>query len=123
LKNGDIKLQTMPEAIGDKKSPELRVQFRSEFLWGTGEIEAIYQVIELINKCAIISSCRVSRADPCVDLALNIPEIDLKLQLVSRIRKRRDYFSGKYLDGMNDDGYTFGVKGMCHYRIYDKVLE
>ncbi|MFC2066512.1 hypothetical protein ACFLUO_05575 [Chloroflexota bacterium] len=123
LKNGDIELQIMPDARGGKPSPELRVVFRSEFLWREGEVNAYNKVIDYVNQWADIEYCQSSRVDPCVDLAMPYPDIDVKNQVVSRIRKKGLYHGGEFFNAMNDEGMTFGRKGMYHIRLYDKLRQ
>lgn len=122
LQNSDIILWMMPEARGGKPSPEIRVKFLSSFLWGSGEINAINRVIEYINQFAGIVYVRVSRADPCVDLMVSMPEIDLTKQFSSRLRKKVVYIDG-FVSSSEYEGYSAGIDGIGHYRIYDKVKQ
>jgi hypothetical protein len=122
LKNGDIELQIMPEARGGKPSPELRVIFRSPYLWRIGEIPAYNEVIEFLNEWFYLEYCRVSRADLCVDMLTPLPEIDRKNQVVSVLKKRDVYYGGDFQQGYRNTGYQFGHGGIA-CRFYDKVYE
>jgi len=122
LKNGDIELQIMPDARGGKPSPELRVIFRSSFLWQSGEVRAYNKVIELVNKVASIAYCRVSRADLCVDKVMPLPEINRKAQVVSLLREKDLFYGSDFQRGQRETGYQFGRGGMS-CRFYDKAYE
>jgi len=122
LKNGDIDLQIMPDARGGKPSPELRVIFRSPFLWQSGEVQAYNKVVEFANKVASIAYCRVSRADLCVDKVMPLPEINRKAQVVSLLREKNLFYGGDFQRGQRETGYQFGRGGMA-CRFYDKAYE
>ena len=122
LKNGDIELQMMPDARGGSRSPEVRVVFRSAFLWEAGEDEAYDKVGRLVNELASIAYCRVSRADLCVDKVMPLPEIDRKAQVVTRLRERDSFYGGDFQSGQRGTGYQFGRGGMA-CRLYDKAYE
>ena len=122
LKNGDIELQIMPDARGGKPSPELRVIFRSPFLWQSGEVQAYKKVVEFVNNLASIVYCRVSRADLCVDKAMPLPEINRKKQVVSLLREKDLFYGSDFQRGQRETGYQFGRGGMS-CRFYDKTYE
>jgi len=122
LKNGDIELQLMPDARGGNRAPEVRVVFRSAFLWEAGEVEAYDKVGRLVNELASIAYCRVSRADLCVDKIMPLPEIDRKGQLVTRLRERDSFYGGDFQSGQRGTGYQFG-RGSMSCRLYDKAYE
>jgi hypothetical protein len=122
LKNGDIELQIMPEARGGKPSPELRVIFRSPYLWRVGEISAYNEVIEFLNEWFYLVYCKVSRADLCVDMLIPLPDIDRRNQVVSVLKKRDMYYGGDFQLGSRNTGYQFGHGGIA-CRFYDKVYE
>jgi len=122
LKNGDIDLQIMPDARGGKPSPELRVIFRSPFLWQSGEIQAYNKVVEFVNNVASIVYCRVSRADLCVDKVMPLTEINRKEQVVSLLREKDLFYGGDFQRGQRETGYQFGRGGMS-CRFYDKAYE
>ncbi len=122
LKNGDIELQLMPDARGGKPSPELRVVFRSPYLWRLGEVQAYNEVIEFLNQWAYLEYCNVSRADLCVDMVMPLPEINRKTQVVSLLREKDLYYGGDFQQGQRETGYQFGRGGIA-CRFYDKVYE
>jgi len=111
LKNGDIEVQIMPDARGGKPSPELRVVFRSSYLWRVGEIQAYNEVIG-----------KVSRADLCVDMVMPLPEIDRKTQVVSILREKDLFYGGDFQRGQRQTGFQFGRGGIA-CRLYDKAYE
>jgi len=122
LRNGDIDLQIMPDARGGKPSPELRVIFRSPFLWQWGEVQAYNKVIELVNIMASVAYCKVSRADLCVDRVMPLPEINRRKQVVSRLREKDLFYGGDFESGQRTTGYQFG-RGSIACRLYDKAYE
>jgi len=122
LKNGDIDLQIMPDARGGKPSPEIRVIFRSPFLWRSGEVQAYSKVVESVNNLASVVYCKVSRADLCVDKVMALPEINRKTQVVSRLREKDLFYGGDFERGQRETGYQFGRGGMS-CRFYDKAYE
>lgn len=122
LRNGDIDLQIMRDARGGKPSPELRVIFRSPFLWQAGEVQAYNKVIELVNGMASVVYCRVSRADLCVDRIMPLPEINRRKQVVSRLREKDLFYGGDFESGQRATGYQFG-RGNIACRLYDKAYE
>ena len=122
LRNGDIDLQIMPDARGGKPSPEIRVIFRSPFLWQWGEVQAYNKVIELVNIMASVAYCKVSRADLCVDRVMPLPEINRRTQVVSRLREKDLFYGGDFQSGQRETGYQFG-RGSIACRLYDKAYE
>ncbi|MFC1943437.1 hypothetical protein ACFLWO_02515 [Chloroflexota bacterium] len=122
LKNGDVDLQIMPNAQGGEPSPELRVVFRSSYLWQNGLIPAYNKIIYYLNEWAYITYCKVSRADLCVDKIMPLPEVNRKTQVVSRLREKDLFYGGDFQTGQLDTGYHFG-KGAISCRFYDKTYE
>jgi len=122
LKNGDIELQMMPDARSGSSSPELRVVFRSPYLWRDGDIQAYNEVIEFLNEWVFLEYCKVSRADLCVDRVMPLPEINRKTQVVSLLRERDIYYGGDYQSGQRETGFQFGRGGIT-CRFYDKAYE
>jgi len=122
LQNGDIQLQMMPDARGGKPSPELRVIFRSPYLWRVGEVGAYNEVVKFLNECAFLEYCKVSRADLCADRVMPLPEINRKTQVVSILREKDSYYGGDFQRGQRDTGFQFGRGGIA-CRLYDKAYE
>lgn len=123
LKNGDIELQIMPNAKGGKPSPELRVVFRSPYLWRVGEITAYNEVVKFFNEWTFLEYCQVSRADLCVDKVMPLPEINRKTQVVSLLREKDLFYGGDFMSGQRQTGFQFGKKGIMVCRLYDKAYE
>ncbi len=122
LKNGDIELQIMPDARGGKPSPELRIVFRSPYLWRVGEVQAYNQIIEFLNEWVFLEYCNVSRADLCVDRVMPLPEINRKTQVVTLLRDKNLYYGGDFQHGQHETGYQFGRSSIA-CRFYDKAYE
>lgn len=122
LKNGDIEIQTMPDVRGGKPSPELRVIFRSPYLWCMGEVPAYNQVIEYLNQWCFIEYCNVSRVDMCVDMVMLLPAINRKNQVVTLLRDKSLFYGVDFQRGQRETGYQFG-RGNTACRFYDKTYE
>jgi hypothetical protein len=122
INNGDIEMQIMPDAKGGNPSPEIRVIFRSPYLWKLGDIQAYKEVIEFLNEWIYLEYCTVSRADLCVDKIMPLPDIKRKSQVVTRLRDKDIYYGGDYKRGIRNTGYHFGRGGIA-CRFYDKTYE
>ncbi|MFC2032054.1 hypothetical protein ACFLUS_01595 [Chloroflexota bacterium] len=122
LRNGDTELQIMPDARGGKPSPELRVVFRSSYLWRVGEIPAYNKVVEFLNQWTFLEYCKVSRADLCVDRIMPLPKINRKTQVVSLLREKDKFYGGDFQSGQRETGFQFGRGGIA-CRFYDKAYE
>jgi len=99
--------------------PEIFVEFRSRLLLG-GLTDAYLIIREWIEKWAVISSEKVSRADLTTDF-----QGDLRLDMdnvVMRCRKNDTNFESLHREGRRITGYTFG-SGELMLRIYDKTQE
>ena len=123
IKDGDIALQIMPNARGGKPSPELRVVFRSPYLWRVGEVPAYNEVVDFLNDWCFIEYCNVSRADLCVARVMPLPEINRKTQVVSVLREKDLFYGGDFQHGQRETGYQFGRSGTMVCRMYDKAFE
>jgi hypothetical protein len=122
INNGDIEIQIMPDAKGGNPSPEIRIIFRSPYLWRLGDIQAYKEVIEFLNEWIYLEYCTVSRADLCVDKIMPLPDINRKSQVVTRLRDKDIYYGGDYKRGIRNTGYHFGRGGIA-CRFYDKTYE
>lgn len=119
LNNGDIVLQMMPDARGGKPSPEIRVVFRSPYLWRIGDIAAYNEVIQFLNEFAYLDYCQTSRADLCVDMVIPLPGLNRMTEVVTLAKGKGVYYGGDYQRGQHITGYQFGRGGMSA-RFYDK---
>jgi hypothetical protein len=122
ISNGDITVQMMPDARGGKPSPEVRVVFRSPYLWRLGDIAAYNEIIQFLNKFAYLAYCQVSRADLCVDMVFPLPGLNRMTEVVTVARGKDMYYGGDYQSGQRITGYQFGRGGMSA-RFYDKYGE
>jgi hypothetical protein len=123
MHNDDIRLCLTEKCQGGRVLPEIFVQFNSAYLWGKGYEKAYLDVLTWVRKFAVIDSERINRVDLCVDLETKLPVLDVKRDVVTRSRKKVDYFQAEhYTDGLRDTGYRFGSGGVMG-RIYDKSYE
>jgi hypothetical protein len=123
MHNDDIRLCMAENCQGGRIFPEALVQFNSAYLWGKGYEKAYLELLAWVRKFAVIDSERINRVDLCVDLETKLPVIDVKRDVVTRSRKKVDYFQAEhYTDGLRDTGYRFGSGGIMG-RIYDKSYE
>ncbi len=128
LSNEDIQLNISPEATGGMDYPEIKVVFRSEFLWRHGWQNAVKRLDAFIRGWAVVSEVKVSRIDITGDFATPLPILwpDLR-EVVTRARNRgergelnMDY--QQHSDAKRQNTYTFG-SGVLQLRIYNKTLE
>jgi hypothetical protein len=76
-----------------------------------------------LNAWALITGEKVNRVDPCTDLAVSLPRLDLSRDVVTRARKKVNYLQVEhYTHGRRDTGYRFGGRPVMA-RIYDKGYE
>lgn len=121
LQNGDTLVNMARQFYSGKYYPEIRVSFRSNYLWRESPITAFNQVTKWIKSFAVIEDHIISRVDICSDLSMKIPEINLNKQLVTYARKKTIHYA-KYHYGIKTTGYSFGI-GRLNARIYDKIEE
>ena len=123
MHNDDLRLCLAENCLGGRVLPEVFVQLNSAYLWGKGYERAYLELLEWVKKFAEIGSERINRVDLCVDLETKLPILDVKRDVVTRSRKKVDYFQAEhYTDGLRDTGYRFGSGGIMG-RIYDKGYE
>ena len=123
MHNDDIRLDLAEKCQGGRVLPEVFVLFNSAYLWRKGYERAYLELLEWVRKYAQVGSERINRVDLCVDLETKLPVLDVKRDVVTRSRKKVDYYHAEhYTDGLRDTGYTFG-SGCIMGRIYDKGYE
>ncbi len=123
LVNDDITLQLAERATGGSAYPEVRVTWRSQYLWRYGWRAVYARVREWIGTWADVSAEKVSRADLCIDLNLGVPDVNLKSgEVVSYARSKREFYVEHHVRGLMDTGYRFG-QGDLLCRVYDKLAE
>ncbi len=128
LSNDDVMLRINDKAQGGKYFPEVKVIFRSAYLWRNGWQCAVKDVMEWLAGWLILNRIIVSRCDITADFNAPLPILDTELrQVVTRAVNKRNYMKdameyGRFTIGKKISGYVFGGKKL-HCRIYDKVLE
>lgn len=123
LTNDDVTVQIAPRADGGASYPEVRVTFRSTYLWRYGWRAAFRKLEKWVSSWAEIAGDKVSRVDLMVDIATALPEINFRSrEVVSRAKIRSEFFIQRHLKGLQETGYSFG-KGEVMCRLYDKRAE
>jgi len=123
MNNDDVRLCLAEKCQGGRVLPEVFIELNSAYLWGKGYKRAYNEVQAWVKKFAITDSEKINRVDLCVDLETKLPIIDVKRDVVTRSRKKVDYFQAEhYTDGLRNTGYRFGSGGIMG-RIYDKGYE
>lgn len=122
LTNDDISVSIAPRSEGGISYPEVHVTWRSQYLWRHGWRAAYRRIAEWVSRWAVVASEKVSRADFCQDISMELPDIKIREhEVVSRARHMTEYIQ-HHFDGWIDTGYTFG-KGDVKCDIYDKRQE
>jgi len=126
MRNADVTVCIAREARGGSIIPEVYVTFSSQNLWTNGLDGAVMMFERWLSGWAVISDNKISRADLCVDVAMPIPAIDIKNEIVSRARKKRRVNEVEKIEHhvkcRRDTGYRFG-SGDLVGRLYDKTSE
>jgi hypothetical protein len=121
--NDDIRLDIATNCQSGRVYPEAFVQLNSGYLWGKSYDKAVTELKKWLSTIAVINGEKVNRVDLCVDLATDLPILDLKQCVVTRARNKVDYHEIEhYSQGKRDTGYRFG-SGSVMARIYDKKYE
>ena len=123
MNNGDMRLLLAKNCQGGRVYPEVFAEMNSEFLWSNTYERAHEQLRKMVGTFAVIVGEKVNRADACVDIADDLPILDLRKGVVTRALKKVDYHQIEhYTSGVRDTGYRFGA-GSIMGRIYDKTYE
>jgi len=124
LVNDDLTLQLAEKAVGGSVYPEVRVTWRSQYLWRCGWQGAYWHVRRWVDTWAVVLGEKVSRVDLCIDLKSELPEVNIKAgEVVSYARSKKEFFyAERHFRGLEETGYTFG-KGDLSCRVYDKRAE
>jgi hypothetical protein len=124
LRNADVEVWIARKAHHGTVYPEVYVTFRAEYLWREGHVGAVSEFEAWLATWAVIKADKVSRCDLCIDVQMDLPEIDLTTEVTTRARNKVDYFEPceGYVRGRRRTGYTIG-SGALRGRIYDKSLE
>lgn len=126
LTNNDVQVSIAKDAQGGRVYPEVFVTFRSIYLWSKGPKQAFLEFGFWLSTWAVITKDTVSRVDLCMDLEMEIPEIDLQRDIVSRARAKSEFAEKvnleKHVEGRNCTGFRAGLKPIM-VRVYDKTRE
>ncbi|MBI2850591.1 MAG: hypothetical protein HYX80_06055 [Chloroflexi bacterium] len=123
MHNNDVRLNLARECHGGRVFPEAFTQLNSNFLWGEGQSAAYEKSRLFVAELGTVVGEKVNRADICVDLAVDLPHLDVKREVVTRARSKKDYVEVEhYTEGIRDTGYRFG-SGVIVARLYDKSHE
>jgi len=123
MSNDDERLCIARVCQGGRVFPEVFAELNSSFLWGKGYDKAHKETRRFIDGFAEVKNERINRVDLCADVAMKLPRLDVKNEIVTRAQNKRDYFEVEhYTHGQRDTGYRFG-SGKVMARIYDKTHE
>ena len=124
LSNEDLDIRIFVDAKSGEHFPELKVRFKSQFLWRHNWKDAVRKVDEWIRTWAYVTQVKISRIDITVDIMGKLPVLSPELrEVVTRARKRRVFGTfERYSDGYEPSGYKLG-KNDLSCRIYDKTKE
>jgi hypothetical protein len=124
LTNEDIDVRIYVDARSGEHFPELKVRFKSQFLWRNGWKDAVTKVDEWLRMWVDVIEVKISRIDVTVDLIGALPTLSVDLrEVVARPRKKRAFGTyERYSDGKEPSGYKFGENDLS-CRIYDKTKE
>ena len=124
LSNEDFDICIFTDARMGSNFPELKVRFKSQFLWRHGWKAAVKMIDEWLSTWADVSDVKISRIDITVDFLGQLPALSPELkEVVTRAKQKREYGNyERYSQGRRQNGYRFGANDiLC--RIYDKSLE
>lgn len=124
LSNEDLDVRIFVDARSGEHFPELKVRFRSQFLWRHNWKDVVRKVDEWLRTWAYVTQVKISRIDITADIMGKLPMLSLELrEVVTRARKRRAFGTyERYSDGYEPSGYKLG-KNDLSCRIYDKTKE
>jgi len=123
LVNDDVTIQLAEVAKWGAVYPEIHVTWRSAYLWSNGWRAAFIRVRDWVYGWAAVSCEKVSRADLCVDLKSDLPEVNIRGgEVVTRAQNMTEFYMERHFKGLDETGYSFG-RGDLKCRVYDKVAE
>ena len=122
LRSPDLTL-LIRDTPGPRGQPNVRLDFRSTYLWSQGWKSAVRTWLGLLQDMGVdVLRTQVARVDLCLDLLLAAPLVreDLEAQAVSRASLDDSYLSRRF----RRDFETFELgKKPLRLRIYDKIRE
>jgi len=123
LVNDDLTVQIAERATGGSAYPEVHVVWRSAYLWRHGWRGVYAYVSSWVRSWACGTVEKISRADLCLDVAMPVPEVNLRAgECVTYARSKAEFYIERHLKGMDETGFRFG-QGDLLCRVYDKVAE
>ena len=123
LMNDDVTVQLAERAAGGAVYPEIRVTWRSSYLWRYGWRAAYIRVRDWVYGWAVVKGKKVSRADATIDVNRALPEVNLRAgEVISYAQKKKEFYIQHHLTGLSETGYSFG-QGDLMCRVYDKRIE
>jgi hypothetical protein len=123
MANDDVRLCLAKDCQGGRVFPEAFAEFNSAYLWRKGHGGAYNEFRNYLNTLAVVEGEKVNRADLCLDLAVELPKIDVRREVVTRAVTRVNYCEVEhYSRGCRDTGYRFGSRNVLT-RVYDKGNE
>ena len=121
LENADVRIYIAQEAKDGQVYPEVYVTFRANYLWQIGPVRAVQSFKDWLKTWSVVKDDRVSRCDLCIDIEMQLPEINIKEEVVTRAKNKIAYYE-EYATCKRNTGYRMG-SGPLIARIYDKSLE
>ncbi len=124
LSNEDLDIRIFVDARSGENFPELKIRFKSQFLWRHDWKDAVRKIDEWLRTWAYVIEVKISRVDITADFMSKLPILSPELrEVVARPRKRREFGTyERYSDGSEPSGYSFG-KNDLFCRMYDKTKE
>ncbi len=124
LSNEDLDIRIFVDAKSGEHFPELKVRFKSQFLWRHGWENAVRKVDEWLRTWVYVIEVKMSRIDITADFMGKLPILSPELrEVVARPRKRRTFGTyERYSEGSEPSGYRFGENDLS-CRMYDKTKE
>lgn len=125
LFNEDIDILINDNASSGEHFPELKVRFRSQFLWcHNGWQDAVRKMDEWLGTWAGVTRVKISRLDITADFMGKLPLLSpIFEEVVTRTKSKSAFGSfGRHIEGNQLSGYTFG-KNDLSCRVYDKTKE
>jgi hypothetical protein len=124
MSNEDVDICIFTEARKGSSFPEIKVRFKSQFLWRNGWIDAVKKIDEWLRTWADVSEVKISRIDITVDFLGKLPILSPELkEVTTRAKRKREYGNyERHSQGKIQNGYTIGANDLL-CRIYDKTLE
>ncbi len=111
LTNDDFDIRIFSEARSGSNFPELKVRFKSMFLWREGWAASVQKMDEWLRTWVEVSEVKVSRVDLTVDFLGPLPDLSPALkEVITRAKSKREFGNyERYAQGKQQNGYRFGT--------------